>query len=491
MTVLLEDVFVTEGIPQYTFVKPPNYNDIFLDIRKAGKPVIIEGQSGTGKTTTAKKIIEQLGIFQKLTYLTARKSTDIEEIIKLTATRPTGCFIIDDFHRLPEKTQTELADIAKLAAEEGGESKLPKLVIIGINQVGTNLIHLVPDIAKRCGIHRIQTGSKEIISDLIEHGCTKLHIKINDIETLYAESKGDYWLTQHLCQAVCLMNDIIEEQTQEKEIFYNIHTLRESVVSKLESAYYNAVKEFCRGKRFRASNDPYYKLLKKVASQDSSIVDLNALANSDESVRGSINNIKEKRLNILLETKPLTARYFYYNSQTKAFAIEDPALFYFIKHLNWEGLRIDCGFRNDEKEYEFDIAISFAGENRQLAKFIAEQFEILDAQVFFDEHYEVNFLGKAWSEQFKRIFSNDSRLVVCLLDKYHKDKLWPTFERECFLPRVDEGAVIPIYLDDTKFVGIPSDIVGITYHFDLSKQGWQDEVTNEIVFKVMEKLEKM
>lgn len=51
----LEDVFVTEGVPQYTFVKPPNYNEILVDIRKTGKPVIIEGQSGTGKTSTARK----------------------------------------------------------------------------------------------------------------------------------------------------------------------------------------------------------------------------------------------------------------------------------------------------------------------------------------------------------------------------------------------------------------------------------------------------
>lgn len=59
MKVLLEEVFVTEGIPEFTFVKPPNYNEILLDIRRKGKPVIIEGQSGTGKTTTAKKIINQ------------------------------------------------------------------------------------------------------------------------------------------------------------------------------------------------------------------------------------------------------------------------------------------------------------------------------------------------------------------------------------------------------------------------------------------------
>lgn len=53
----VEDVFVTEGVPEFTFVEPPNYHDILIDVRKAGKPVIIEGQSGTGKTTAVKRIL--------------------------------------------------------------------------------------------------------------------------------------------------------------------------------------------------------------------------------------------------------------------------------------------------------------------------------------------------------------------------------------------------------------------------------------------------
>ena len=57
---LLEEVFRTEGVPEFTFVQPPNYNEILLDIRRAGKPVILEGQSGTGKTTAVRRIIEEL-----------------------------------------------------------------------------------------------------------------------------------------------------------------------------------------------------------------------------------------------------------------------------------------------------------------------------------------------------------------------------------------------------------------------------------------------
>ncbi|MDW3193344.1 MAG: TIR domain-containing protein [Cytophagales bacterium] len=488
MKALLEEIFVTEGIPQFTFVKPPNYNEILLDIRRKGKPVIIEGQSGTGKTTTAKRILNQLSADIPINYLTARQTNDLEKIVHLAQNKPSGHFIIDDFHRLSTELQTELADIAKIAAETQDEN-LPKLILIGINQVGSSLINLVHDIAKRCGIHRIHPGNKITIKDLINIGAEKLNVQIENPDNIFEESRGDYWLTQSICQTICAQNDILEEQDDVKFLDYDLKAIRTSMVNRLSHAYKDPVKEFARGRRFRPSNDPYFKLLKLIAGQDSSIVDLNELANAYEEMKGSINGIKERRLNILLESKPVCSRYFFYNSENKNFAIEDPALFYFMKHVNWEDIRKECGFRDGGQDKEFDIAISFAGENRKLAKYIAEQLELIDVPVFYDELYESNYLGKAWSKEFERIFVHASQFVLCLLDANHRDKIWPTFERDCFKKRVPNEEVIPVYLDDTVFAGIPDDIVGIKFKWDEELPGWQDTVEDEIVFKVWEKLE--
>ena len=479
----LEEVFVTEGVPMYTFVKPPNYNDILLDIRKIGKPVIIEGQSGTGKTTTIKKILDQLAQNVEIIYLSARKATDVEEIVKIANTPRTGYFVIDDFHRLSTELQENLANVAKIAAEEGHDTFLPKLIFIGINQIGSELIQLVPDIAKRFGIHKIDAGGVEEINQLIQKGCSVLNISLIRFEEIYNESKGDYWLTQILCQSVCTLNDVIEKQTHKKEIHYDIDKNRLKVVNKLEASYHIPVKDFCRGKRFRKSNDPYFKLLQLIGQQSSSIVDLNKLANQHESVKGSINNIKERRLDILLESKQSLSRYFYYNSDTKNFAIEDPALFYYIKHLNWDRLRDDCGFNDSERNYEFDVAISFAGENRDLARKFSDKLELFDVSVFYDELYESNLLGRALSKQFTRIFNEDSRFVLCLLDAHHHDKIWPTFERETFRVRVQDEAIIPAYLDNTRFLGIPEDLYG----FDMKSEYTEDDIDNHVI-KLVERI---
>ena len=197
------------------------------------------------------------------------------------------------------------------------------------------------------------------------------------------------------------------------------------------------------------------------------------MANALPDVRGSINNIKEHRLQVLLDSKPTVAQHFYYNSETKTFVIEDPALFYFIKHLNWNQLRQDCGFRDHGVDYQFEVALSFAGENRELAEHIADALTSLDVLVFYDAMFEANFPGKAWSGQFEELFKHESRFVVCILDKHHLTKIWPTFEREHFAPRVKDGSVIPIFLDDTKFPGIPQDIVGIRFAFDPADPNWR------------------
>lgn len=484
----VEEVFVTEGVPQFTFVNPPNFGEILIDIRRPGKPVVIEGQSGTGKTTCVKKVLEQIGQESDSVYLTARKAEDVGAIISLAEEPTTGTFIIDDFHRLASSTQADIADLAKSAAETSDEEEFPKLVLIGINNVGSELIELVPDIAKRTGIHKIAPGNSEIINALIKSGAEELNVRIDDWEGIFEESGGDYWLTQQLCQTICVSHNVYETQENEEKIEFDIDKVRERVVDKLSNAYYPAVKEFSRGRRFRPTNDPYFKLLRTISQEGSAIADLNMLANKYEDVRGSINNIKEHRLNVLLEDKPLCARHFYYNSDTKNFVIEDPALFYFIANLNWDELRRDCGFREDSEDYRYDVALSFAGENRELAKHVADQLSVLDMSVFFDEYFESNFLGKTWNNEFKNVFSKESRIVVCFLDSHHNEKIWPTFERECFRPRVKEAEVIPVYLDDTPFVGIPSDIVGIKPKWDTSDPDWEKRAVDDIVFPIAERL---
>lgn len=482
----VEQVFKTEGVPPYTFVKPPNYTEILIDIRAPGKPVIVEGQSGTGKTTTVKQILRELNNDGAMTYWTLREGKDRAMVEEFAINPRAGVFIIDDFHRLEEKYQQLIANLVKAAAETEEPERFPKVIVVGINKVGSALIQQVHDTGKRLGVHRIKPGSKNLVTELLQKGEQELKVEFGDKDAIYNESRGDYWLTQMIARTICSMNGVTEEQITCKTLVVTLTDLRSWLTEKLQSSYDEPIKTFCRGNRFRPTNDPYFKLLAAVSTQDSSIVDLVELANANAAVRGSINNIKDKRLPLLLSEKDLCARYFFYNPTNACLAIEDPALFYYIRIVDWERIKRECGFRPLAREYEWDFAVSFAGENRELAREIVEQLELLDASVFFDENYEANFLGRVWRELFRQIFTEKSRFVLCLLDSNHDRKIWPTFERECFSRRVKDGEVIPVYLDDTVFVGINRDIVGIEFknHTPINK----DAVTDEIVWKLMDRL---
>jgi hypothetical protein len=93
--------------------------------------------------------------------------------------------------------------------------------------------------------------------------------------------------------------------------------------------------------------------------------------------------------------------------------------------------------------------------------YIATKLEAEDISCYVDEKYEIDLLGVRMSDEFQRIFTDSSRLVVALLDKLHRQKLWPSFERACFKPRIADKSVIPVFLDDTVFPEIPTDLKGI------------------------------
>lgn len=489
---LLETVFVTEGVPNETFVLPSNFNEILVDMRRPGKPVIIEGPSGIGKTCTAKKILEHLGKESEWMYLSCRKPNDISLIRELSENPSSGVFILDDFHRLPSDCQEKISDIAKIAAEEFDSKNHPKLILIGINQVGESLIKFSPDIAKRCGIHKISPASKEQTVALVENGSKALNILIKDVEKFYKESRGDYWLTQNLCKTLCNLNGITETQEELKEVVPDFDLVRKTIVGRLEPVYYDAVKDFCRGARFRPSNDPYFRILQFIATKsEDSNVDLIELANAYKEIAGSINNVKDKRLSILLSEKQKASQYFYYNKDTARFSIEDPAMFYFIKNLDWDKARRDCGFREKDaaSSPRYDVAISFAGENRAIAQHIAESLEKYDIAVYFDENHETELLGKSLGEEFEEVFSRESRFVVALLDKNHLEKDWPTFERDVFIKRVRKMEIIPIYLDETVFPCLPSDVYGIKVSIDVNSADWKCMVDERVVRRLIEKMQ--
>ncbi|MCK4261304.1 MAG: toll/interleukin-1 receptor domain-containing protein [Halanaerobiales bacterium] len=113
--------------------------------------------------------------------------------------------------------------------------------------------------------------------------------------------------------------------------------------------------------------------------------------------------------------------------------------------------------------YEYDVAISFAGENREIAEQIAKALKEKGINVFYDELEEekVRLWGKNLRDEFIKIYRVQARYVLILISKYYPIKDWTNFEFDIAkneAKRRKSEYILPVRLDDTKIVGLKYEI---------------------------------
>jgi Ni2+-binding GTPase involved in maturation of urease and hydrogenase len=162
----LQDVFKTGGVPTVTFVRPREYPRIILNLKTAGRGLVIEGPSGIGKTTAIRQAVTELGLSDKIVRLSARKQEDVDYISIIPELKDFCIVLIDDYHALPEEIKANIANILKIMADEEVEGS--KLVVIGINEAGNSLIHFAPDLVNRIDNIRFENNPDDKVAELIE-----------------------------------------------------------------------------------------------------------------------------------------------------------------------------------------------------------------------------------------------------------------------------------------------------------------------------------
>src|SRR5690606_6341357 len=127
--------------------------------RTPGRGTIVEGPSGIGKTTSALRIIESITKDRVVTSLSGRNPDDYDLIASLPEMGDLGIVLIDDFHRLPDKTKFVLADYIKLLADT--ENNRSKIIIVGINKAGQSLLNYASDLTGRIDTITFEANPEE------------------------------------------------------------------------------------------------------------------------------------------------------------------------------------------------------------------------------------------------------------------------------------------------------------------------------------------
>jgi hypothetical protein len=110
----------------------------------------------------------------------------------------------------------------------------------------------------------------------------------------------------------------------------------------------------------------------------------------------------------------------------------------------------------------FDVAISFAGTEREHARQLAERIRAGGFKVFYDDFYPEQLWGKDLVAFFDRIYRKASRYCVMFVSAEYAERIWTTHERRSAQARALEEKgreyILPIRVDQMDLEGLPPTI---------------------------------
>lgn len=107
--------------------------------------------------------------------------------------------------------------------------------------------------------------------------------------------------------------------------------------------------------------------------------------------------------------------------------------------------------------FTYDVALSFAGEDRAYVERIAKQ----GIKVFYDKFETANLWGKDLYQYLSDIYRNKAEFCVIFISKYYKEKNWTRHELKNAQNRAfidNKEYILPIFIDDVELDGLNSTI---------------------------------
>ena len=337
-TPLLEDVFKTSGVPTYTFVEPKEYYDLLLSLRSPGRGLVIEGPSGIGKTTAVETAIDRLGMSASVTKLSPRRPQHLEYISEIPTLGPVGVVIIDDFHKLSVDIRSALADYMKTLADE--DSRDTKIIAVGINKAGQNLISFAHDLVNRIDVIPFESNPDEKVRSLVEQGARELNININVVDEIVDASQGSFYLAQMLSREVCKRAGILERAVDQSCTSVSFQSVRADVWDRLSQVFRDRTESFCRGTKMkREGRAPYLHILRWLAEGTEWTLPLRDAIRAHPGMRGSVGQVVDKGyLKSLVSGDPDISAVLHYDSEAAQLTVQDPQFIFYISKHPLEGV---------------------------------------------------------------------------------------------------------------------------------------------------------
>lgn len=133
-------------------------------------------------------------------------------------------------------------------------------------------------------------------------------------------------------------------------------------------------------------------------------------------------------------------------------------------------------------KFDYDVTLSFAGEDREYVEKIATNLKERGIKVFYDKFEVANLWGKDLYQYLSKIYKDNARFCVIFISQNYKDKAWTIHELRNAQNRAfheNKEYILPIYLEDVELEGL-IDTIG---HLKANEYSYE-EICDIIIEKI-------
>lgn len=349
----VEHVFRTTGVPEVSFVPPAQLKDLEIRVGFMGQGLVVEGPSGIGKTTATRHAIAgHLGVEERtvqehaqLRWLSSKDDADLAALQGLFAAgykQLRGIVVIDDFHHLARPLQRRVADFIKLVADSG--STAAKIIVIGINPVGSSLVQDFPDVAGRFAVIPMSKQPDAKIEELIRKGEQALNITFDRRADFVRVARGSFFTAQLMCQEAALREGILETVGERRTIINGPDgVVLDRVLCQLKFKYHEPLLAFASYDRQPPPRGATLVLLWMLAKEGDSTASLATARSRYPVLDDALAWLLQSNLSTLFARQPRLAQLLFYNRDAGILSAEDPQLEFYLNNLNWPAFARDSG----------------------------------------------------------------------------------------------------------------------------------------------------
>jgi internalin A len=159
----------------------------------------------------------------------------------------------------------------------------------------------------------------------------------------------------------------------------------------------------------------------------------------------------------------------------------------FAKSVSKNLLEADRLLGKFKEKTQYDVALSFAGEDRDFVEKVYQELSAHDASVFYDsdEKIAIDLWAKDLIEELDDVYRKRSKYVVIFVSEGYAEKEWTKLERKSALARAlreKSEYILPARFDDTELPGLLPTVAFI----DL-----RNETPQSFARKILKKLGKL